>query len=168
MKVAAIGLGSNLGDRQATLYGAIDALAEQPQIEVSKVSSFYRSSAIGPLQPDYLNACVTINTSLDAEHLLEILWRIEDQWGRTRTVHWGARTLDLDLLLYADQRINLPQLIVPHPHLLNRNFVLIPLAEIAPDWLYPLTQKSIQALADDLDYSGLEIVATATAKEPKS
>jgi 2-amino-4-hydroxy-6-hydroxymethyldihydropteridine diphosphokinase len=131
---AAIGLGSNLGDSKRLLNLAIEALHQHPQITVTKVASYYQTKPIGPPQPDYLNSAVTITTSLHPWHLLALLQSIENNCGRERQVHWGARTLDLDLLLYGQWYIDTVSLQVPHPRMFDRGFVLVPLAEIAQDW----------------------------------
>jgi 2-amino-4-hydroxy-6-hydroxymethyldihydropteridine diphosphokinase len=130
----AIGLGSNLGDSRLLLDLAIKSLAEHPQIELMQIAGYYCTKPVGPPQPDYLNSAVTIATSLSPWELLMVLQLIENNSGRERQVHWGARTLDLDLLLYGCWCINTPSLQVPHPYMADRGFVLVPLAEIAGDW----------------------------------
>jgi len=128
-----IGLGSNLADPLAQLHRAITELAQLPQSRLQAQSSLYRSAPIGPQnQPDYLNAVVVLETALPPLALLAELQAVEAAHQRMRGERWGPRTLDLDLLLYADQIIDLPALTVPHPGLYERNFVLYPLAEIAP------------------------------------
>ncbi len=153
----AIGLGSNLGDSAAILTGAIDRIQRSPQIELIAVSSWYRTKPIGPPQPDYLNGCATIWTSLSALDLLHSLQAIEIEFGRVRGEVWGARTLDLDLLLYGDAIIDLPELQVPHPRLTERGFVLVPLAEIAPTAIEPKSGDSIATLRNKLECSGIEL-----------
>jgi 2-amino-4-hydroxy-6-hydroxymethyldihydropteridine diphosphokinase len=111
----AIGLGSNLGDSRLLLDLAIKSLADHPQIELMQVAGYYCTKPIGPPQPDYLNSAVTIATSLSPWDLLAVLQSIENNSGRERQVHWGARTLDLDLLLYGCWYINTSSLQVPHP-----------------------------------------------------
>jgi 2-amino-4-hydroxy-6-hydroxymethyldihydropteridine diphosphokinase len=151
----AIGLGSNLGESLGTFQGALQALATTPHIELLAVSNLYRSKAIGPIQPDYYNAVALITTTLAPEDLLIFLLALEQQWGRTRTLHWGPRTLDLDLLLYGDLIYGSPTLTVPHPHLLVRNFALIPLAQLRPHWVHPLAQQPMITLAQQLTTTGL-------------
>jgi 2-amino-4-hydroxy-6-hydroxymethyldihydropteridine diphosphokinase len=146
----AIALGSNLGDSKTILDGAIDCLRLLPSVNIIDVSSWLITAPIGPPQPDYLNGCATISTSLSPDELLTALQSIEHQFGRVRGEKWGARTLDLDLILYGDRIINSIDLQVPHPLMHQRAFVLIPLAEIAPDWIDPRTGKSIVALKNDL------------------
>jgi 2-amino-4-hydroxy-6-hydroxymethyldihydropteridine diphosphokinase len=153
----AIGLGSNLGDSLAILTSAIDRLKMHPQVELLAISSWYITAPVGLPQPDYLNGCATIETSLAPLELLDVLQAIETEFGRVRQEVWGARTLDLDLLLYGDRIIDLPTLQVPHLYLCNRAFVLIPLAEIAPDWLEPRSGKSIFTLSHKLESSGVKL-----------
>jgi 2-amino-4-hydroxy-6-hydroxymethyldihydropteridine diphosphokinase len=150
----AIGLGSNLGDSRSILIGAIDRLQLHPQIEIIAVSSWYQTAPIGPPQPDYLNGCAILQTSLEPLDLLNNLHAIESQFGRVRQEVWGARTLDLDLLLYDDRIIDLPNLQVPHPQMLKRGFVMIPLVEIAPEIIEPRSGESIATLCNQLEYLG--------------
>ena len=150
MSFCAIGLGSNLGDSRSILSGAIDRLRSSSQIEIIAVSSWYQTAPIGPPQPDYLNGCATLQTSLAPLDLLNLLHSIESEFGRIRQERWGARTLDLDLLLYDDLIINLPTLQIPHPRMLERAFVLTPLAEIAPDAIEPKSGQSIAILCNQL------------------
>lgn len=131
MTAAYIGLGSNLEQPLIQLQRAVRALSHLPQSRLCAVSRVYRSAPVGPAgQPDYLNAAAHIETTLEALALLDALQAIEQDQGRRRPVRWGPRTLDLDLLLYGEQRIDHPRLIVPHPHLRERNFVLLPLADL--------------------------------------
>ncbi len=134
-----IGLGSNLNNPSAQIHAALKALARIPETILIARSHFYRNPPLyPPAQPDYINAVAAIDTYLTAQQLLTHLQQIEKDQGRTRTtVRFEARTLDLDLLLYGDLIINTPELIVPHPGLTTRNFVLYPLAEIAPDLRLP-------------------------------
>jgi 2-amino-4-hydroxy-6-hydroxymethyldihydropteridine diphosphokinase len=158
MSWCAIGLGSNLGDSQSILAGAIDRLRSHSQIEVVAVSSWYKTAPIGPPQPDYLNGCATLQTSLAPLDLLNVLHSIESEFGRVRQEVWGARTLDLDLLLYDDLIIDLPILQVPHPRMLERAFVLVPLSEIAPNAIEPKSGQSIFTLCKQLEHSGVKLL----------
>ncbi len=151
--IAMIGLGSNLGDRRATLDGAIAALAAVPGVRVRRVSSYRETEPVGgPAgQGSYLNAATELETSLDPFGLWNVLRAIEDRFGRVRTVRWGERTLDLDLLLFNDRTIDTPELTVPHPRLAERRFVLEPLAEIAPAAVEPRTGRTVSDLLRALD-----------------
>ncbi len=142
----AIALGSNLGDSLATLEAALVALEEHADIALLSHSSWHKTAAIGPPQPDYLNGCALLQTTLKPLPLLEQLLAIESRFGRVRGERWGPRSLDLDMLLYADQRIDTDRLQIPHPRMRERAFVLVPLAEIAPDWVEPVTGLTIAAL----------------------
>ena len=149
----AIALGSNIGDSHAILSRAIDALAQTQGITVLSKSSLYRTKAVGPPQPDYLNGCVLLQVEMIPELLLEILLKIENNFGRLRSQRWGARTLDLDILLYSNRIIETPKLQIPHPRMRERAFVLVPLVEIAPDWIEPVSGLAIKELIKDVDCS---------------
>ncbi len=150
----AIALGSNLsshvGSPQDILAAAIARLREHPQLDQLTVSSWYRTAPIGPAQPDYINGCAiaTVPDHLSPLVFLAQLQQIELDYGRVRKEHWGARTLDLDLILWGDRTIETPALTVPHRHFRDRTFVLVPLAEIAPHWRDPHTRLTIATLAD--------------------
>lgn len=133
-----IGLGSNLEDPQAQVCRAFDELAELPHCRLVRRSSLYRSAPVGPQdQPDFINAVAELQTALEPEALLDQLQAIERAHQRVRKIHWGPRTLDLDLLLYADRTINTERLTVPHPFMYERGFVLWPLVEVAPQLSLP-------------------------------
>ncbi len=153
LSLALIGLGSNLGDRLATLNGAVADLAETPGVFVRKVSSYRETEPIGgpPGQGRFLNAVAVLETTLDPFALLHVLQGIETQHGRVRTVRDGERTLDLDLLLFDDRMIETPELTLPHPRYSTRRFVLEPLAEVAPSVVDPVTGRTIAELLADLD-----------------
>jgi 2-amino-4-hydroxy-6-hydroxymethyldihydropteridine diphosphokinase len=142
----AIALGSNLGDREAQLRGAIAALA--PVFSRLRVSSFYETDPVDVpgAQPMFLNAAATGESELSAPAVLDSLLAVEQQFGRERPYVGAPRTMDLDLILYGDSVINAPGLIVPHPRFRERRFVLEPLAEIAADWVDPVTGKTIREL----------------------
>lgn len=151
-----IGLGSNLDNPETQIQRALNALGQSEDIALTVVSPLYRNPAVGPgQQPDYLNAVAEITTALDALTLLSKLQSIELAQGRIRTERWGARTLDLDLLLYGNACIDLPQLQVPHPRMTERNFVLYPLYDIAPDLVMP-RGASLRSLLDCCPSIGLE------------
>jgi 2-amino-4-hydroxy-6-hydroxymethyldihydropteridine diphosphokinase len=133
-----VALGSNLGDREAYLWQALGLLAAEPAVKVQRVSSFYETKPVGnPQQPDFLNAVVQLACALSPLELLRTLQAIEKRLGRVRREPWGPRTIDLDLLLFGQVTVEEPGLTVPHPRLLERDFVLVPLAEIAPDLTLP-------------------------------
>ena len=136
--VCYIGLGSNLGNPAEQVERAIEFLRAVPQIRLLSRSSLYSSGPIGPVdQPDYVNAVAKISTTLDARGLLRALKEIERLRGRKRGVRWGPRLIDLDLLLFGDEEIDELNLKVPHPGIACRNFVLLPLAEVAPGLVVP-------------------------------
>ena len=136
---AYIGIGSNLGEPTKQIAKAIEALATAADIDQVTASSLYRSRPMGGMaQPDYINAVARITTSLSAEQLLATCQSIEQQQGRDRSAgHWSARTLDLDIILYGMQTIQSEHLTIPHYGMNERNFVLLPLAELDPDLLLP-------------------------------
>ncbi len=135
--VSYIALGSNMRDPVQQIQQAIIELNALPNSHLIKASSLYRSRAIGPPQDDFINAVVALQTSLSAEQLLEFLLDLEQQHQRVRSIHWGPRTLDCDMLLYGNEIIHTEHLIIPHPRMSERNFVLLPLAEITADLVFP-------------------------------
>ena len=137
MALAYIGLGANLGDARATLQQALYELAQRPGVQSLQASSLYRTAPIDSSGPDYVNAVARIETSLAPQALLAQLQQIENQHGRARPYRNAPRTLDLDLLLHGDAVVATADLIVPHPRLHQRAFVLLPLAELAPDLVVP-------------------------------
>lgn len=145
----AIALGSNLGDREACLRAALEAL--RPTIRSLRVSSFHETAPVGVgEQPTFLNAAAVGETSLPPQALLATLLDIEKQFGRERPYPGAPRTLDLDLILYGDEVIERPDLIVPHPRFRERRFVLEPLSEIAADWRDPVTGRTVIELLTTL------------------
>jgi len=138
MNTAYIALGANLGDPASTIRAAFGALANLPDSRVVHCSSLYRTAPVGIVdQPEFINAVAQLETTLAPESMLDALLDIEQRFGRIRGEKDGPRTLDLDLLLYNDQFLDLPRLTLPHPRLHLRAFVLQPLAEIAPDLVIP-------------------------------
>lgn len=145
---AYIGLGSNLNQPAKQLQLALEALLNVDGISGVKSSPWYQSLAVGPgEQPDYLNAVAQVHTALSPEALLTAMQAIENQQGRVRNIRWGARTLDLDLLIYEDCVMSTDRLTIPHPEIANRRFVLQPLYDLAP----ALSLPSGEAIADLLD-----------------
>jgi len=152
-RLAHIGLGSNLGDRKAILDGAVAQLRQTPELLVRSVSTYHETMPVGgPAgQGPFLNAAAALETTLEPIALLHRLQEIEGDGGRVRTVRWGERTLDLDVLLFGEEIIDWPELSVPHPRMSVRRFVLVPLEEIAADIRDPLTGRSISELRANLD-----------------
>ncbi|MGX1995894.1 2-amino-4-hydroxy-6-hydroxymethyldihydropteridine diphosphokinase [Xanthomonas axonopodis pv. cassiae] len=158
MHTAFVGLGANLGQAEASVRAAIAALGAVPQTTLVAASRLYRTPAWGREdQPDFINAVAQLRTGLAPLPLLEALLGIEQAFGRERRVgeRWGPRTLDLDLLLYADQVIDLPQLQVPHPHLHARAFALLPLSELAPEAIIA-GHGTVRRALHAIDTCGLE------------
>ena len=150
MSFAYIALGSNLGDKEKNLRRALLLLTQQG-VEVVRVSSFLSTEPYGVTdQPQFLNAVACVRTSLAPLALLDVLLATELAMGRVRLRHWGERNIDLDLLLYEDVVLDTPRLRLPHPDMQNRDFVLLPLAEIAPELKHPTLQKTIWELKKDL------------------
>ncbi|QFT56199.1 2-amino-4-hydroxy-6-hydroxymethyldihydropteridine diphosphokinase [Microbulbifer sp. THAF38] len=151
-----IGLGSNLAEPQKQLRGALKAIEEIPHSRLLRCSSFYHSAPIGPgEQPDYVNAVAELESALQPIELLNQLQSIELAHGRERSVRWGARTLDLDILLFDEFQLDEARLQVPHPRMAERNFVLLPLAELAPNLQLP-TGESLQQLLQNCPQNRLE------------
>ena len=150
LHTAHIALGSNLGDKEANLRRALELLDERG-VEVVTVSSFICTEPYGVTdQPQFLNAVCQVRTSLEPLALLHTLLGIEQEMGRVRLRHWGERNIDLDLLLYEDVVMDTPELKLPHPDMQNRDFVLLPLAEIASEFIHPVLHKSIDELKENL------------------
>jgi len=161
MITALVALGGNQGDVEATFVAARDALNRLPETRVIASSLLYQTQPLGPQdQPDYLNAVVALETKYGATPLLEAMHKIEHEYGRVRTGdRWGPRTLDLDLLTYSGVLSETEALTLPHPEMQNRQFVLRPLCDIAPNWQHPRLGRSAIELLDDLLESGLAPLA---------
>ncbi len=143
---AYIGLGSNLGEREDNIRAALEAIADLPDTDLVRVSSLYDTEPVGEVeQPNFLNAALVVDTELDARTLLWNLMLIEKRLGRVRTQRWGPRTIDLDLLLYGDELIEDDDLRVPHPEIIRRSFVLVPLVELEPRLVHPGTGETLVA-----------------------
>jgi 2-amino-4-hydroxy-6-hydroxymethyldihydropteridine diphosphokinase len=156
MSVIYLALGTNLGDRLANLRAAIDALA--PSVLHRQSSRIYETLPWGYTdQPAFLNMAVKCETDLEPESLLKRLKQIEVRVGRVESFRWGPRLIDVDILFYDDLILNTPPLVIPHPRLHERAFVLVPLADIAPDFVHPVLKKTITQLLADCDTSGVKL-----------
>ena len=161
--IAYLGLGANLGDPAATLAAARDALARLPQCRLLACSALYRTAPVGgpPGQPDYLNAALALATRLPPAALLEQCLALEERFGRQRSEPSGPRTLDIDLLLYDDLVLDSPKLVLPHPRLHLRRFVLEPLCDLAPQLLLPGTGAPLSRVLKELkDPERVELIGT--------
>ncbi len=155
---AYIGLGSNLESPVTQLRSAYQAILSHPSISSITPSSLYNTTPIGPQdQPNYINGAIKITTSLSAIELLDTLQSIENQHGRVRTQRWGARTLDLDILLFNNEQIDTPRLTVPHPQIEFRNFVLVPLNDLSPDLIFP-DKRSLKELLSSCPENAIELI----------
>lgn len=149
---AYIGLGSNRGDRLENLRKAVSLLPAKG-VSVIKKSSVYETEAVGPPQPDFLNAVIEVDTDHEPEELYRALKEIEAEVGRKPSERWGPREIDLDLLLYEDRVVDLPHLKIPHPEITNRAFVLVPLFEIAPTIELTDLEESLEGKAEEVERS---------------
>jgi 2-amino-4-hydroxy-6-hydroxymethyldihydropteridine diphosphokinase len=157
--IAWIGIGANLGDARANVLDAIERLARLPGARLVQASSLYRTAPIDSSGDDYVNAVAALDTTLDAHALLQALLAIEQAHGRERPYRNAPRTLDLDLLLYGDEIIDdAPTLIVPHPRMHERAFVLAPLAEVSPDLVIP-GRGAVRALLATVGDQGITRLA---------
>ncbi|MCM1309355.1 MAG: 2-amino-4-hydroxy-6-hydroxymethyldihydropteridine diphosphokinase [Butyrivibrio sp.] len=149
---AYIALGSNMGNSRALLDGAVNKISENPAVRLLKKSSYILTKPYGGVeQEDFWNGCIEVETHLSPKHLLEFLHTVENEAGRKREIHWGPRTLDLDIILYGDRIINSEFLTVPHCDMQNRMFVLEPLCEIAPYAYNPILKKTAAQLKKELE-----------------
>lgn len=152
-----LSLGSNQGDRLGFLHGAVDALADTPNVTVLAVSPVYETAPVGgPDQPDYLNVVVLAECPLSPRTLLERAQAVEAAFDRVRDVRWGPRTLDVDVIAVGDLRVAEPDLTVPHPRAAERAFVLVPWCDVDPDAVLPGTGR-VADLVADLDTSGVRL-----------
>ncbi len=149
MAPVALGLGSNLGNRLLNLRSAVRFLKESG-VRVARTSDVFETEPWGVTdQPHFLNACLLAEYDRSPRELLALLKTLEAKIGRTATRRWGERVIDIDILLMGSLVLDAPDLIIPHPHMHERGFVLIPLAQILPDWLHPLTGRTVATMAGD-------------------
>jgi 2-amino-4-hydroxy-6-hydroxymethyldihydropteridine diphosphokinase len=153
---AYLGLGSNLGDREANIRNALAAIDRLDGCELIRTSSLYETDPVGIReQPDFLNAAAEIRTKLAPEELLTALREVERGTGREKTFKWGPRIIDIDILLYGEERLTGENLEIPHPEMHQRAFVLTPLAEIAPMARHPETDLTIRQLSEKVGSEGV-------------
>lgn len=144
-----VGIGSNIGDRENYIKTALERIEEYPDINVADVSSIYETEPVGVTeQAAFLNMVALLKTDMNAFQVLEILQGIEQSLGRERDIRWGPRTIDLDILLYNNENIVAEGLVIPHPRLIQRGFVVIPLHELNPEAIIPTTNKPIESYID--------------------
>jgi len=149
MNKAILLIGGNLGDRTGHLQQAVEQIDKQVG-KVEKISALYETAAWGHVeQPDYLNQALLVSTGMDARTLLQTVLAIEHNIGRIRRQKWGARVIDIDIIFYNDAIINEPDLKIPHPQMQFRQFVLVPLTEIIPDWQHPVLHQSVSTLLEN-------------------
>ena len=166
-ETAYIGLGSNLGDRIAYIEAAVAELEQAAGIRVLSASSLYETPPVGYLdQPHFLNAVVSVETDLSPPELLQTLRRIEDAHGRQRSIRWGPRTLDLDLLVCGDRVVRTTALTLPHPHLTDRCFVLVPLCEVAAALRHPVSGSPMSEYERQLGCDGQIELAGSLRRSP--
>lgn len=169
MKKAFISIGSNIGDRCQHLKDAIQALHSHEGVSVLAVSSIYETAPVGYTdQADFLNVVISVETTIDAHELLAVCQQIEQELGRVRDIRWGPRTVDLDILLYNHDNVETESLVIPHPRMHERAFVLIPLLEIEPTVAHPVTARQYseeEAVHDEgvkiwREVDGVELIPT--------
>ena len=152
MHLVYVGFGSNIGDRLAYIQNAIRALSETEWITLQKISSVYQTAPVGyETQAQFLNGVAAIQTDLPPLCLLHTLKNIETEVGRQHRIRWGPREIDLDILIYGDLCFQTEKLVIPHPEMHHRRFVLAPLVEIAPDLVHPVLKETVQTLVERLE-----------------
>jgi 2-amino-4-hydroxy-6-hydroxymethyldihydropteridine diphosphokinase len=161
-----LGLGGNLGDPIATIEAALAHL-ESESVHVTRRSQWYRTAPWGVTdQPYFVNLCVAADTDLSARALLNVVRAIETALGRERNMRWGPRTIDIDILAYGHEHIDQPDLTIPHPRLIERAFVLVPLLDIAPD--HVIAGRPVRDWAADVGRSGVERIGPSPTQTPRS
>ena len=149
MTIIYLSLGSNIGNRKKNLEKAIAEISSN-NISTIKVSSLYETEPVGPKQRNFYNIAGKFKTNLNPKELLKVLKQIEQKLGRTKTYRWGPRVIDIDILFYGRQIIKSKNLIIPHKEIINRVFVLVPMNEIAPNFVHPIYRKKIKILNNGL------------------
>ncbi len=165
-ETAFLGIGGNMGDRLGLLNECVRMLDAHPRIVVDDISSVYETEPLGPSDEDYLNIAVRVLTDLPPLSLLRACQQVEDALGRVRTVRWGARTMDVDVLLYGDRVLRSPVLTVPHPGLVQRAFALVPLMEVAPGWTLPDGTSLARAIVALAPIEGISAIGRQVSLEP--
>lgn len=146
-----LAVGSNMGDREAYLNGAADSLYDDENCRVNVISNYIETEPYGPVEQDkFLNGCIELETLYSPQELLKKINQIEAEAGRTREVHWGPRTLDIDIIFYENEIVDQPDLKIPHIEMHKRLFVLEPLKQIAPYWVHPVFHKTVVQLLEEL------------------
>lgn len=162
-----LGLGANIGDRLANLNDAVAMLHDTRRISVEDISSVYQTDPVGPAQEDYYNIAVRILTELAPLPLLRRCQQIEDRLGRVRTIRYGPRTIDIDVLVYGDRVLDTKVLTVPHPRLTHRPFALVPLVEVAPGWCLPDGRTLAQVIAGLAPIEGVLAIGRQVSLAPR-